>query len=551
MFVRSCAKALLFLGLAVPFIGCGSSTAIDSIQISPTTVSLGTGNTAQLTAIGTIGHGSHPSTNQNISATVNWSSSIAAVATVSSTGVVTGVGAGTTMITATMEGFGGLITSNEASVTVTGSSGGTGGATLASLAIIPGSQSVASPGQTSQFIAIGTTSSGATEDLTSQVVWSSSSASIAKISSSGLATGVSQGTTTITAIATNPGGTVVTGTASLTVTGGTTEPFTAITISPGAQSLSATGQTGQFIALGTSGSTGLNQDVTNSAQVTWASSVPTIATVSTYPATPAGLVTGVSAGTTTITAKLTNPDGSVVTSSATVVVSTSAAPEPLLSLAIVPSSQTVGNLLDTGQFLAFGTFSTAPTVQDLTNSPNLTWISSAPDVFPINTTGVAGAPAGVITADGNGTVVVIAEAKNPDGSLVTATATFNCPLILPTPTTAGTCYPGSEAPSLLATLTVFNAGLNTTDWLVTAPSATGTADVIHCGPGSSSSNLGGPVCVATYPIGTTVTLTAPAGAGAFGGWSSNCAQVGAIKAAGPNSCTVTLTTNDSVGAIFN
>jgi len=559
MFVRSCAKAFLSVGLSIglvsglvlPFVGCGSSTAIDSIQVSPTAVSVGTGATAQLTAMGTIGHGSHPSSNENITATVNWTSSATSVATVSAAGVVTGVSAGTATITATTQGFGGLITSNAASVTVTGTGGGTVTGDLSSLAIIPGSQSVASPSQTGQFIAIGTTSAGTTVDVTSQVAWTSSSAQVAKISTSGLATGLSQGTTTITAIATNPDGTVVTATATFTVTGGASEPFTAITITPGTQSLSATGQTGQFIALGTSGSTGLNEDVTNSAQVTWTSSAPSIAKVSTYPTNPAGLVSGVSAGSTTITAKLTNPDGSVVTSTATITVSITAAPEPLLSLSIVPSSVTVGNLQDTGQFLAFGTFSTAPTVQDLTNSPTLTWISSAPNIFPINTTGVEGSPAGVITAYGNGTVVVVAEAKNPDGSLVTATATFNCPLVLPTPTSAGTCYPGSQAPSLLATLTIYNEGLNTTDWLVTAASATGTPDVIHCGPGSSSNGLGGSVCVATYPIGSTVTVTAPAGAGNFGGWSSNCTQSAPVTAAGPNSCTVTLTTNDTVGAVFN
>jgi hypothetical protein len=46
---------------------------------------------------------------------------------------------------------------------------------------------------------------------------------------------------------------------------------------------------------------------------------------------------------------------------------TAPAPEPLLSLTIIPSAITVGNLQDTGQFLAIGTFSTAPYVRDLTN----------------------------------------------------------------------------------------------------------------------------------------------------------------------------------------
>jgi hypothetical protein len=149
----------------------------------------------------------------------------------------------------------------------------------------------------------------------------------------------------------------------------------------------------------------------------------------------------------------------------------------------------------------------------------------------------------------------------------TATATFNCPLVEPytnTQTgevTPGTCYPGSEASGLLVTLNIYNEGLNTTNWLVTAPSATNTPNVIHCGPGwAGNGNSGGSVCTATYPLGTTITLTAPAQSGVnFGGWSYNCTPVLAVNAAGPNSCTITLgnapngtdNSNVTVGAIFN
>jgi hypothetical protein len=338
----------------------------------------------------------------------------------------------------------------------------------------------------------------------------------------------------------------VAGTATFTVTGGTAEKYTAVSLTPGSQALTLT-QTGQFVALGTSGSTGLQSDVTSSAQIKWSSSSPSIATVS-----ATGLATGVSAGTSTITAELTNSDGSVVSNTASITVTATTAPEPLLSLTIVPSSITVGNLQDTGQFLAIGTFSTTPTVRDLTNSPTLTWISTMPNSFPVNTNtaGTPGSSAGTVTAIGSGSAVIIAEATSSDGTIQTATATFNCPLILPDPpNTPGSCYAGSQAASLLATLTIYGQGLNSTGWLVTAPSATGTANVIHCGPGSTT---GGSVCEATYPVGTTVTVTAPAESGVhFGGWSSNCTPILAVNAAGPNSCSVVLTTNDTVGAIFN
>jgi hypothetical protein len=92
--------------------------------------------------------------------------------------------------------------------------------------------------------------------------------------------------------------------------------------------------------------------------------------------------------------------------------------------------------------------------------------------------------------------------------------------------------------------------LNTTNWLLTAPSATGTPNVLHCGPGWTGS--GGSVCTATYPLGATVILTAPKQSGVnFGGWSSNCTNTGTITQTGPNTCTVTMLTDETVGAIFN
>jgi hypothetical protein len=537
---------LLALPLALALAGCSSLKAISITPAAGTEVLTAVGQTAQYTAIGASELGSSEPTNSNITGSVTWSVSNPGVATISATGLATALGAGHTQISAES---GGITATSDLTVNIAGSTTGTSGTSTTSIAVIPGSQSVSSPNQTSQFIAIGTNSAGATVNLTNQVAWSSSSTQIVTIgATTGLATAVGQGTATIAALYTSSAnGSVVTGTATFTVVGGTTEKYTAVTITPGTQALSASGQTGQFVALGTSGSTGLQTDVTSSAQIKWSSSIPSIASVS-----ASGLVTGLSAGISSITAELSNADGSVVSSSANVAVSITAAPEPLLSLTIIPSSITVGNLQDTGQFLAIGTYSTVPYVRDLTNSPSLTWISSAPNVFPVNTNtvGTPGATAGTVTAYGNGSAVIIAEATSSDGTIQTATATFNCPLILPNPPqTPGSCYAGSQAPSLLATLTIYNAGLNTTGWLITAPSATGTPSVIHCGPGSTS---GGSVCEETYPIGTTVIVTAPAKSGVnFGGWTSNCTSIGTVTAAGPNSCSVTLTTNDTVGAIFN
>ncbi len=328
-----------------------------------------------------------------------------------------------------------------------------------------------------------------------------------------------------------------------------TSGLDSIVVSPGSQSL-AVGQTAQLTAVGTFGNASHTSTQNVTSTVTWASTTPSVATVS-----ASGLVTALAPGSTTIMASSTAFSGPVSSTSAVAVsaaAATGGSGGSFVSLTIIPSGITVGNLQDTGQFLAIGTFSTAPYVRDLTNSPTLTWISSVPSVFPVNTntSGTLGATAGIVSAYGNGSAVIIAEAKNPtDGTIQTATANFNCPLVLPNPpTTPGSCFPGSQAPALLATLTIYNEGLNTTNWLVTAPSATGTPKVLNCGPGAGVNNS---VCVATYPVGTTVTLTAPANGAAFGGWSYNCVPLVAISAVGPNSCSVTLTTNDTVGAIFN
>jgi len=263
-------RLLLCLGsfgfIAPTLIGC-NNTGLDSVQVTPTTQALTVGQTAQFTAIGTFGN-AKKSTTQNITSSVTWTSSVPSVATISAAGIATAVGAGTTIITASTDSFNGHVSSS-ATLTVTGSSGGSSGGSITSLSIIPSSQAVASPTQTSQFLAIGTTSSGATVNLSNQVAWNSSSPQIATINTTtGLATGVGKGSTTITAIYTNvAGGTVVTGTATFTVSGGTTQQFTALTILPSSQALSTLGQTAQFIALATSGTTGLQQDVTGSPQL--------------------------------------------------------------------------------------------------------------------------------------------------------------------------------------------------------------------------------------------------------------------------------------------
>jgi len=344
-----------------------------------------------------------------------------------------------------------------------------------------------------------------------------------------------------------------------------------IQVTPAAQSL-AVGQTTQLNATGTYGNAKHPSTQNVTSLVIWSSTTPAVATVSS-----AGLVTAVGAGTTTITASATAFNGPT-SSSATLTVTGSSATGGssggnILSLTIIPSGIVFGSLTESGQFLAIGTFSTAPTVRDLTNS--VKWLTSEPNKFPVSNysptvPGTGTQNGGVVSAYGasvgNVGAVITAEATDSSGSIATATANVGCPFVVATPPTPPTATsPGSPGnpgscnepiPQLLSTLTVYNEGLNPNtpeqggNWLVTAPSATGTPTVINCGPGAGA---GKSVCTATYPLGTTVTLTAPPRTGVFfGGWSSNCLNTGTITPTGTNTCTVYLGSSDAtVGAIFN
>lgn len=113
MFDRRYLKSSLLLGLALSLMGC-SSPSLVSIQITPNAEYFGgAGLTAQFTAIGTFTQGNHPKTTQDITNQVTWASNAVAVATISSTGLVTsGAGIGQSNITASMNGFTGLIVAN-------------------------------------------------------------------------------------------------------------------------------------------------------------------------------------------------------------------------------------------------------------------------------------------------------------------------------------------------------------------------------------------------------------------------------------------------------
>jgi hypothetical protein len=165
--------------------------------------------------------------------------------------------------------------------------------TLVSIAVTP-LNATNLVGGTQQYTATGTYSDSSTQNVTSQATWSSSKPTVATISTSGLATAVSAGSTTISAALSG-----VTGSTTLTVQ--TPPTLVSIAVTP----LNATnlvGGTQQYAATGTY-SDSSTQNVTS--QAAWSSSKTTVATIS-----ASGLATGVSAGSATISATLAGVTGS-------------------------------------------------------------------------------------------------------------------------------------------------------------------------------------------------------------------------------------------------
>jgi hypothetical protein len=216
-------------------------------------------------------------------------------------------------------------------------------ATLTSITVTPSGSTIAF-GSTQQFKATGKYSDGTSKDISSTVAWSSSSSSIASISSAGLATPVKGGQVTITATSG-----AISGSTTLTVG----VALSSITVSSSASGINV-GQTAQFTATGNYAD-GSTKDLTSS--VIWTSSAPAVASIS-----GSGLASGLKGGQASIMAT----SGSVNNSSLLTVTAL------LSSISIIPSSPGVfvGSTL---QFGATGNYNDG-TTRNLTSS--VAWSSS-------------------------------------------------------------------------------------------------------------------------------------------------------------------------------
>lgn len=205
-----------------------------------------------------------------------WSSSNSGIATVSATGLVTGVSAGTANISATVLGRSGSV-----AVTVA--------PPVASVQVTAPDSSIVR-GQTVQLTATPRTAGGAV--VTGRTVtWSSASPSVATVSTSGLVSAVGIGSAVITATVDGINGTLTISVATDVATVQVTPTTATLTEGSPTQQYTATPRNAANTAL-----TGLT--------ATWASLDTTIATVS-----ASGLVTAVRPGSTTIRATVDGVQG--------------------------------------------------------------------------------------------------------------------------------------------------------------------------------------------------------------------------------------------------
>lgn len=252
---------------------------ISTIPLNQTMEELFVGNTRQLLA-GPVNEDGRYVPGQS----VTWSSSNEAVVSVNQDGVATAVSSGTAVISAAA---GGATGTTEMKVRFP----------VGQVVVTPAAGTIRREGAIQLSAAV--TDQGGTPRTNRTITWASLSPAVATVSASGLVSGLTDGQAVITA--TSEG---VSGQATITVFG--SPVIATVTVTP-ASPLRGTGQTQQMTAVARAGSGTIIGDAT----FTWTSTNPAVATVS-----PTGLVTVLTAGTTTIQATAPEITGPVSGSTA-------------------------------------------------------------------------------------------------------------------------------------------------------------------------------------------------------------------------------------------
>lgn len=350
-----------------------TAPVLQTITVNPGHVAIGAGTSQAYTATGAYSDG----TSLDLTATATFSSDNLAVATVLGS-TASGLTAGQATITATQGAI-----SGQATLTVTDSP-------LVSLAVTPANPSAAQ-GTSVQFVAVGTYQDGTTQDLTSQVAWTSSTGA-ATVSNAAGSNGLAQAVSTTGSPATITATLGATsGAATLTVTAAT---LVSIQVTP-TQPQVVAGFTQTFTATGIY-SDGSNQNLTGVAS--WTSSAPAVASMA------ANVATGLVAGQTDVQATV-----GAVTGSTRLTVTQAT----LSSIAVAPVNPSIARGTQV-QMVATGTFSDGST-RDISSS--VSWTSASPSQVSFAPSG------GLATGNNVGSPVVTATFGAVQGTTtVTVTA---------------------------------------------------------------------------------------------------------------------------------
>jgi hypothetical protein len=384
-----------FGGMSASVSATVTNADIVGLDVQPDSVVIAMGTSMQLSAVGLFSD----STKQDLTTQVTWTSSGAA-ATVSASGVVSGVSAGAATVTATFR-----TASGSTDVTVTS-------AVLTSLEVTH-IDAIMQQGTSLQFQATGLFNDGSAQDLTSQVSWSSSAPGVAWVNNASGFEGLGQAGAAGVAVITADAGTMQ-GSTTVTVTGA---KLVSISVTPANSSIPL-GITQQFTATGTYDD-GSTADLTQGA--IWSSSNPSVLDVANGTGV-SGLGTPLAPGSTTVSAVFANVTGQ--TSATVAIVS-------LVSIAVTPNTASIARHYSI-RFTATGTWSDG-SVRDLT--AQAVWSSSNSSIADVSNS----APnQGLATGSATGTVTIQAAVRggvSGTASLTVTNARLKSIVIQPSPVT--------------------------------------------------------------------------------------------------------------------
>ena len=351
-----------------------TAAVITKINVTPLQVDVAKGQKEPLTATAIYSDG----TSANVTDKVTWISADTSKATVEQgTGLLTGVVEGNTTVTATLD----KIKSDTANVKVTA-------AVITAITLTP-SPVVVANGQEVSLMATAKYSDGTSNNVSKEVTWIIGDTNVATAAfGDDFLTGTKEGRTTLTASKDGVNSNEVTVRVTAAV-------ITAINVMPSSVKV-AKGQTVQLMAEATF-SDGSKSNL--SKEVTWDSADNATATVS-----PAGELTGVEIGSTTITASKDGVNSNTVNIEVTVAVIT--------AIQVTPSPVNVANGLSV-QLTAMATLSDG-TLSDVSGS--VTWIA-------VNTTKASVTPAGLLTGNEVGDTTLTAIKDGVTSSIVNVEVT--------------------------------------------------------------------------------------------------------------------------------